>query len=190
MYASSKIAQDYYKVSYETLRLWANQNQIKYQTTKGGHRRYYIPEQNDNKRRSIIYARVSSYKQSEDLSRQIEKLKSKYPNHEVIQDIGSGINFKRKGLETLLESIFNYEIKEVVVASTDRLTRFGIDLFKFIFKKYQCKLKILSDKENDPIKTLSDDIISIITVFSSRYYGQRSHQNKKSKSISKQKTTN
>lgn len=85
-------------------RLDCGQTKIK-SNTKGGHRMYYIPEQNDNKRRSIIYARVSSYKQSEDLSRQIEKLKCKYPNHEVIQDIGSGINFKRKGLKPQIKPI-------------------------------------------------------------------------------------
>ncbi len=192
-YETSKIAQQYYNVSYETLRQWETNGKIKAQKTKGGHRRYYIPlRTNSNETQiNVIYTRVSSYKQKSDLQNQIKFLQQKYPNHKLITDIGSGINFKRKGFISLLEQIIEHKIKEVVVANRDRLTRFGFDFFKYLFKKFGCKLKVVSEEKYNPSKELSEDILAITTVFAARYNGLRKYtKNKKNKNLSKQPTKN
>ena len=79
-------------------------------------------------KRSYIYARVSSAKQKGDLDRQIQDLQEAYPGHIVIRDIASGVNFKRKGLQTILEHVLSGLVNEVVVMRRDRLARIGADL--------------------------------------------------------------
>ena len=183
MYVTPKEAQKTFNVSRDTLRRWAIEGKIKYITTQGGHRRYLIQQENKpkNKKQKIIYARVSSKKQEQDLKRQIQFLKSKYPKHRVIKDIGSGINFKRRGFKTLLELVFKDNVEEVVVYSKDRLAKFGQELIEDIFQYHNTKLIIASDiKQNDQEKTkeqeLAEDIISIVTVFSARYHGKRKYK--------------
>lgn len=163
-------------VSNECLRLWYEEGKIKGTTTKGGHRRYIYKVVEEDKRKSFIYARVSSSKQKDDLQRQISYLQERFPNHEVISDIGSGINFKRKGLIKLLECLLAGNIKEVVVAHKDRLCRFGFELFEYVFRKHGSILTILEDKggKNSPGE-LADDLLSIITVFTAKYYGSRKY---------------
>ena len=84
------------------------------------------------KKRQICYCRVSSQKQKEDLNRQIEFMKINYPNHEIISDIGSGLNFKRKGLQEIINSGISGNVDEVIIAYKDRLARFGYDLIEII----------------------------------------------------------
>ena len=104
-------------ISRETIRLWAEEGKIKIIKTDGGHRRY-IYEENEKKcdRQKIIYVRVSSTKQESDLKRQIEFLQKKYPGYKVISDIGSGLNYTRKGFARLLEGIFTGTVEEIVIA--------------------------------------------------------------------------
>jgi predicted site-specific integrase-resolvase len=100
-------------------------------------------------KKKICYARVSSYDRKEDLDRQIQYLTEKYPDHEPITDIGSGINFKRKGLQKIIELAISDDLSEVVVTYKDRLCRIGYDLIEFILKKYSnAEIKI----ENDEFK--------------------------------------
>lgn len=180
MYVTPKQASKHYNVSEQALRSWAIQGKIKYITTKGGHRRYSITEPNGCKNEPIekvIYARVSSKKQQGDLDRQIQFLQSKYPDYRVVSDIGSGINFNRKGFKGILEGLFRGAIKEVVVAKRDRFTRFGFDLFEWIFREHGALL--LSDttgSQDHPQEELSEDLMAIITVFSARYYGKRKYK--------------
>ena len=176
-YAKPKDASKYYNVSENTLRSWSSQGKIKYITTQGGHRRYCINNtQKQPNQIKIIYSRVSSKKQKEDLQRQTEYLQSKYPEHQSITDIGSGINFNRKGLRQILEGVFKGNITEVVVAHKDRFTRFGYDLFEWIFEQHQAVL-ICDNKDNkEPTNELTDDLMSIITVFTARYYGKRKYK--------------
>ena len=89
---------------------------------------------------NLIYCRVSSRKQSDDLERQKQFLLSLYPQYTVIEDVGSGINFNRKGLSTLLEYAMQKNIGNVVVAYKDRLARFGFELIEQIVKKGGCFL--------------------------------------------------
>ena len=171
-YVCAKQATQIYKVTPKTLRRWAKNNQIKFITTKGGHRRYKIPQ--TKTRQKIIYARVSSKKQENDLERQVTYLKKKYPTHTVIKDIGSGINFKRKGLQKILGLLFEENVSEIVVYSKDRLSRFANDLLEYLFKYFGAS--IIYENIRDPktsTNELTEDLMSVITVFTSRYYGSR-----------------
>lgn len=174
-YVSSKKASQYYKVSTQTLRRWADSGQIEFIRTKGKHRRYKI---NQNKEKGCyIYTRVSSKKQQHDLKRQTDFLLSKFPNYEVISDIASGINFKRKGFTTLLDKILRGNVKIIVVSTKDRFTRFGYELIERICNRFGTKIMVIkNEKEQSFEEELSEDLMSIITVFTARYYGSRKYK--------------
>ena len=131
-------------------------------------------------RRNFLYARVSTKKQVGDLSRQIEFLKRpEYANHIVIQDIGSGINFKRKGLKTILDSCLQRTIGELVIAHRDRLCRFGFELIQYLVETAGGSIKVLDcDKNTSTEDDLSQDLLSIIHIFNCRQMGKRSYQKK------------
>jgi len=176
-YVNPKEASEYYKVSKNTLRTWSNKGKIKYTTTKGGHRRYLLEnKQIPIKQIKVIYSRVSSKKQQGDLVRQTNYLKNKYPNHIVYSDIGSGINFERPKFKKVLEGVFKGCITEVVVAHKDRFTRFGYSLFEWIFKQHNAVLLCDQPKSTEIKNELSEDLMSIITVFTARYYGSRKYK--------------
>ncbi len=177
-YVSSTQAQKVYKVAEQTLRDWANTGKVEFIRTANGHRRYKI-EVVKEVRKKIIYARVSSKKQENDLANQVKYLQKKYPDYEVVKDIGSGINYKRKGFRRILEQLFKGDIEEVVVTTADRFSRFGSDLFDWIFEQFRAKLTILNSRKfKSNSEELSEDLMAIITVFTSRYYGRRKNSNK------------
>jgi putative resolvase len=128
-------------------------------------------------RRNFLYARVSTKKQMDDLSRQVNFLKRpEYVDYNVIQDIGSGINFKRKGLKTILDSCLQRTIGEVIVAHRDRLCRFGFELFQYLIETAGGSLKVLdSDQNTSSEDELSQDLLSIIHIFNCRQMGKRSY---------------
>lgn len=179
MYVKPKEASKYFNVSENALRVWANNGKIKFITTKGGHRRYLLESTertgDETEKRNIIYARVSSRKQKTDLERQSEYLKQKYPNHTLITDIGSGINFERPGFKRILEGVFQGTINQVVVAHKDRFSRFGFSLFEWIFQQHNSEIIYDKESEVSQQQELSDDLMAIITVFSARYYGKRKY---------------
>ena len=189
VYVSAKEAQKHYGVSIDTLRNWANKGQVETFRTQGGHRRFFIPEGTSG--RKIIYARVSSSKQSNNLDNQIKFLKERYPTHELVTDIGSGINFKRKGFTKILDDLFAHNVEEVVVTSKDRLYRFGNELIEYIFKKFGGRLRVINTIEYEsktPNEELAEDLLSIVTVFTARYHGSRKYKKgtKKTSSDSEQ----
>ena len=122
---------------------------------------------------------MSSKKQESDLQRQIKYLKDRYPKYSVIKDIGSGINYKRRGFKTLLELVLSNDVEEIVVYSKDRLSRFSGDLIQDICKHYNTKLTIVSDDISGKTdeEEFAEDLISIITVFTARFYGKRKYRN-------------
>ena len=128
-------------ITYPTLYKMAEREEID-AIKIGGHQYYnlnkYLKEKNINKegKKKICYCRVSSQKQKEDLGRQIESMKQRYPEHEIIADIGSGLNYKRKGLQTILDRAISGDVEEVVIAYKDRLTRFGYEMIEYIIEKY------------------------------------------------------
>ena len=101
-----------------------------------------------NEKKKICYARVSSEKQKEDLDRQCEYLRQKCPDHELIKDIGSGLNWKRKGFTSILERSYQRDIEEVVVTHKDRLCRFAFELVEWIFSKHDTKIVVLGSDVN------------------------------------------
>lgn len=129
----------------------------------------------EDKRQKICYCRVSSRKQEEDLERQINLMKLKYPDYKIITDIGSGINLKRKGLEELIELAIKGELKEVIVTYKDRLARFGYDLIEMLLIKYSnAKIIVLNKNENEtPDEEMVKDILSIMNVYVAKINGMR-----------------
>jgi predicted site-specific integrase-resolvase len=111
--------------------------------------------------------------------RQIELFRSQFPNHTIITDIGSGLNFKRKGLQTILDDAIKGNLLEIVVTHKDRLCRFGFEVFERILSTYKGRIVVLNQRTTSPQEELVNDLLSIITVFSARLYGLRAHSIKK-----------
>lgn len=183
-YVKTKEACDRLGIHPDTLRNWAERGIIKTIRTVGNHRLYnlndYIesqkfPIKESSTKQKILYCRVSSSKQKEDLERQVEKLSEKYPKHKIYKEIASGINFQRKQLYRILDLCFSGMVEEVVVAHRDRLCRLAWDHFSWLFDKLGVRLLVDSDDPKDRSKNeeLADDLMSIVHVFSCRHYGAR-----------------
>lgn len=182
-------------VTIQTLRNWDKKGLLKPdEITKGGARRYKLESLkniknniifNTDNLKTIAYARVSSSDQKDDLIRQVQVLelycaKAGF-NYEVIQDIGSGMNYYKKGLTKLLDLILEGQVKRLVLTHKDRLLRFGAELVFSICEAKNVEVVIIN-KGDENIKfeeELAKDVLEIITVFSARLYGSRSKKNKK-----------
>lgn len=129
-------------------------------------------------RKKICYARVSSRGQKMDLQNQIELLKTRFPTYETISDFGSGLNFRRKGLQKIMDLAYEGKLEEVVVTYKDRLCRFGFELIEYILSKQsKAKIVVLCYNNTSVESELSTDLLSIITVFSARMHGLRKYKN-------------
>ncbi len=185
-YVTNKIACETLNICGKTLRKYATAGKIEYIRTDGNHRLYnlnkYIYDNNlthlmKERKKNIIYCRVSSYDRKPDLERQIEYLKNIYPEHILITDIGSGINFKRKGLQEIIDLAIKNELNEVVVTYKDRLCRIGFDLIEHILTTYSnAKIKIIKKNIENSIEEITNDLIEIVTVYSSKIHGKRSNR--------------
>ena len=143
-----------------------------------------MPNKHDNKsaerveeesgRIEAIYARVSTRKQLEYLETQIQGLQTKYPSSVVFRDCASGLNFRRKGLLSLLQQVLEGRVCVVHLAYKDRLCRFAYDLVERIFKHHNTEITVEAHNASSPEGELAEDVLSIITVFSARMYGRRS----------------
>lgn len=196
MYVSPRDAQKYLGVSRSKLQCLRSAGLIEYYTTDGGQHRYNTLSLDhykdgivrEEKKTNYIYARVSSIHQKGDLERQVNFLCELYPKHKVIRDIGSGLNFKRRGFRSLLEQIRKGSVGEVVVAYKDRLCRFGYELVEWLINVNGGRI-IVQNKEGHA-KTaeseLTEDLVAIISVFSARIHGSRSY-NRKRKTIQNEK---
>jgi putative resolvase len=172
-------------ITTKTLRNLDNKEKLHPVRTEGGHRRFDEKEiKNMTKIKSnqkiILYARVSTYNQKEDLNKQIELLKIKYPYGEVYFDIRSGLKFNRKGFLQILGEVEKGNVYKVVIVYKDRLARFGFDLIKRVFEGYGVEIEVMNEMESLSLQEeLVKDLISIVTSFSARLYGLRSHKTKK-----------
>ncbi|NBO39784.1 IS607 family transposase [bacterium] len=129
---------------------------------------------------SICYCRVSSHGQKEDLERQVSYMQERFPGYRIIRDIGSGINFKRRGLRTILELACKGYVSEVVVAYRDRLCRFAFELVEWLLSLHGVKLVVLNeDLEGSESGELAEDLLSIVHVFNCRIQGRRKYQGRK-----------
>ena len=178
-YYSSKTVTKILGVTAQTLRNWDKEGKLKPSYIKSNGYRYYsedsilsyTQERKTKKNLNVIgYARVSSKKQEDDLNRQIDYLKqyisNKYQTFEIISDIGSGINYNKKGLQKLIEKINKKEVDIIVVQYKDRLLRFGFELIEYFASLNNVKIEELDKKDKSEEQELTEDLIQIITVFS------------------------
>ena len=177
----------------QTLRNWDNKWILKPHHITAGGTRYYSQEQLNHflglkskdklNKKTIGYCRVSSHKQKDDLERQIENVKTymyaKGYQFEIISDIGSGINYNKKGLNQLIDKITNSEVDKIVVLYKDRLIRFGYELIENLCDKYGTTIEIIDNTERTEEQELVEDLIQIVTVFSCRFQGKRADKTKK-----------
>lgn len=175
-------------VSIQTLRNWDKEGKLKpTYVTENGYRYYSedllnkfrnIKNVNKIKKKNILYARVSTKNQKDDLNRQIDNLKqyaySKGYSFEIITDIGSGINYKKEGLLKMINLVECGEVDRIIVLYKDRLIRFGYDLIEYICKLNDAKIEIVDNSTISKEQELTEDLIQIITVFANRLYGARS----------------
>jgi len=186
-YVDTKTAKQILGVCTKTLQDYDKQNKIDVLRTKGGRRRYNVKKfLTDNNviinktiKKNIIYCRVSSYDRKEDLDRQVDFLKEKYNNEfdEVITDIGSGINFNRKGLQKIIDYVVNGNVGKIYITYKDRLCRIGYELIEHMIKKYSNGEIIIYNSEIlTPNEEITNDLIEIITVYSSKIHGKRSNK--------------
>jgi len=194
-YIGKKEALKQLGISPITLLKLADQNKIEYIKTIGGHRKYnvgkYINENtikkemlktnekidNDVGKINICYVRVSTLNQKEDLERQKEYMRSKYKKYEIIEDIGSGINFNRKGLRKIIKYAIEGKINKLVVAYKDRLTRFGFELIEDIIKEYSNGEIIIENSifNKEPKEELVEDVLQILNVYTAKINGMRKY---------------
>ncbi len=175
-------------VSIETMRRWESSGElVPHRKTKGGTRYYDInklAEAENNDHPTVCYCRVSSHDQKQDLKRQQELLEAycaaKGWKSMVISDLGSGMNYKKKGLQKLLEMILHRQLKRLVLTTKDRLLRFGSELVFALCEIQGIEIVIIHQGEQPSFEEeLASDVLEIITVFSARLYGSRSKKNRK-----------
>lgn len=179
--------------SIQTLRNWDKKNILKPSHVTQGGTRYYSQEQLNHflglksekqiNKKIVGYCRVSSHKQKDDLERQIENVKTymyaKGYQFEIITDIGSGINYNKKGLNQLIDMVTNSEVEKIVVLYKDRLIRFGYELIENLCNKFGTTIEIIDNTEKTEQQELVEDLVQIVTVFSCRLQGKRANKAKK-----------
>jgi len=161
-----------------TLRKYADEGKIETIRNEAGQRLYNVESYGRKATRSTVvcYCRVSSAKQRDDLARQVQFMRDRYPDAEIIQDIGSGLNFKRKGLQSLLVRLMRGDQLQIVVACRDRLCRFGFELFEFMVQQNGGELMVLDSSVHCPESELTADLLAILHLFSCRMPGLRSYR--------------
>ena len=177
-------------VSVKTLQRWDRDGILKANRTPTN-RRYYTYDQylqfkgiqtENDIRDTVIYARVSTRNQKDDLQNQVEFLKQ-FCNakgiivNQCIEDFGSGLNYNRKKWNRLLDEVMANKIKTIVISNKDRFIRFGYDWFEKFCEKFNTKIIIVNNETLSPNEELVQDIISIVHVFSCRLYGLRKYKN-------------
>ena len=177
-------------VSVKTLQRWDRDGILKANRTPTD-RRYYTYDQylqfkgiqtENDIRDTVIYARVSTRNQKDDLQNQVEFLKQ-FCNakgiivNQCVEDFGSGLNYNRKKWNRLLDEVMANKIKAIVISNKDRFIRFGYDWFEKFCEKFNTKIIIVNNETLSPNEELVQDIISILRVFSCRLYGLRKYKN-------------
>ncbi|MCL2549187.1 MAG: IS607 family transposase [Symbiobacteriaceae bacterium] len=178
-------------VSPDTLRRWDREGKLVPNRSMGGHRIYTDQDfqkalrisVDEKPKRAVIYCRVSSPNQKDDLQSQVEAMEmfalGRGLISETITEIGGGMNFSRKKLMTLITDIISGEIETVIVAHKDRLARFGFELIDNLAKQYGCEIIVANVERLSPQQEMVEDLMSIIHTFSCRLYGLRKYKKAK-----------
>ena len=202
-YVTTKKAKEILGVHMQTLYNWEKKGKIDTIKTPGGQRRYNVEkyletygneinnkEQIDDnlgdikERMNICYVRVSTIGQKDDLERQKKYMKGKYPTYILVEDVGSGINFNRRGLRKIIKLSIEGKINRLVVAYKDRLTRFGFDLIEDLIKEYSKGEVIIEDnkgEKKEPKEELVEDVLQILNVYTAKINGLRKYGRKMDK---------
>ena len=202
-YVGGKEASKLLGVHQRTLYQWEDKGLIKTIRTPGGKRLYNVVDflkdkeckdddncikdldelDNFEEKLNISYVRVSSLSQKDDLERQKKLILDKYPNHKMISDIGSGINFNRPGIKKIIKLAIEGKVNELVIAYKDRLTRFGYELIESFIKDYSNGKIIIIYKKDDmePEEELVKDVLQLMNVFVAKMNGLRKYKKKEKK---------
>ena len=177
-YVASRKAAEELGLHPNTLRRYEREGRIKAIRTASGQRRYdvdsYIRESSDAS--LVCYCRVSSAKQKDDLQRQVQFMRDLYPQAEIVTDVGGGLNWKRKGLTSILERLHGGDKLKLVVAHRDRLARFGFDLIVWLVERNGGVVVVLDNTDHSPEQELTEDILAILHTFSCRLHGLRRYR--------------
>lgn len=171
-----------------TIRRWEREGKLQSKRLPSGHR--YFDESDINrilggypyeKRLTVVYCRVSRAGQKEDLVLQVQAMEqycrsTSIPVDEWIQEVGGGMNFKRKQFQALLDRLLRGEIAKILVAHKDRLMRFGFDLFEHLATNYGCEIIVVNQESLSPQQEMVEDLLAIIHTFSGRLYGMRKYK--------------
>lgn len=177
-------------VTVQTLQNWDKKGTLKAHRTPTNRRFYtedqytkFVGQTTDNDRLNVAYARVSTYNQKDDLQDQLAFIRQ-YANakgvilDQEITDIGSGLNYKRKKWNQLLNMVMENKINQIFITYQDRFIRFGFDWFENLCKQHGTKIIVINNPSTSPDQELVNDLISIIHVFSCRLYGLRKYKKK------------
>jgi|SRR5579883_599138 predicted site-specific integrase-resolvase len=177
-------------VSRDTLRRWEAAGKITVERTPSGHRRYdlvqlrgLVPSRSASDRITLAYARVSNQKHKKDLKQQINILASfciaNNWKFEIIQDIGSGMNYRKSGLRQLIQRICQGDVGRLVLTHRDRLLRFGIEIIFSLCEHFGTEVVILNASSLAEFEEeIAEDVMEIVTIFSARLYGSRNEKNR------------
>lgn len=174
--------------STSTLRRWDHTGEFPAKRHKSGHRYY---DESDvrkllnltplDQRKTVVYCRVSSHGQKDDLAAQIRAMETYCLNagiavDEWVEEIAGGMNFKRKKFLDLIERIINGKINRLLLAHKDRLMRFGFDLVEHIALQHGCLIEVFNQPSTSPQQEMVDDLLAIVHTFSCRLYGMRRYK--------------
>ena len=174
------------RISRKTLHVYVATGKIRYTVMPNGYYDYndedvYKLLNRDVKRKTVIYARVSTNKQKNDLNNQIDQLKqwcfmNGYTINAIYSDIASGISFEnRKGFFEMLDEILNYRIEKVVITYKNRLSRVGFELFKYLFQRFGTEIVVISEVGNAKLDSeeVFEEIKSMLHCYSMKMYSKR-----------------
>lgn len=199
-YISATAIRTTFGVSPSTLRNWAKKGEIDVVRFGGNGKRLYrlsdverffkgysphhqtVAAAIARQKARICYARVSSPPQKGDLARQVESLQKAFPDHEIVKDIGSGLNWKRPGLLAILDRALQGTVQEVVVSHRDRLCRFAFELLRHVLERSGCRIVVQHsgvDGSKESESELRDDLLAIVTCFVASNNGKRAAANKR-----------
>lgn len=172
-----------------TLQKWDREGKLKAHRSPQTNRRFYTHDQYleymglkaQGTGKTVVYARVSTVAQKPDLLNQIAALEAYCQKHSVkvdewMQDIGSGLNYKRKQFNRLMEMIELGQVKRLIIAHRDRFVRFGFEWFEAFCERHNTEITVMNGDALSPEQEMVQDLIAIVTVFSARLHGLRSYR--------------